>query len=171
VDKGAGVDGEQLEWSVAASNQQSMFCRGGRVALSGLSEFFIRILPSCFASFSDSLAARKFQHSKQPLDSLLDRTKRGKRFFRSESRSESSSTTSPPPKVSDIRFRVFACSALMDARTSTTHLVVNRPLPRSAGDFALLWLESSVALQHHRMRLEEARPKARSVNVEAHIWH
>ena len=56
-------------------------------------------------------------------------------------------------------------------RQFETHLVVNWPLPWTTGHFALFWLQASIALQHNRMRFEEASKKSWSINVKAHIWH
>lgn len=52
-----------------------------------------------------------------------------------------------------------------------THLEVNRPLPWSTSHFSLFWLQSSISLQHDRVRFKESCKKTWRINMEAHIWH
>lgn len=50
-----------------------------------------------------------------------------------------------------------------------TYPIINWPLPWFAGDFALFWLQSGIALEHDSMRFKEAWQKTRCINVEADI--
>lgn len=75
-----------------------------------------------------------------------------------------------PNRTGESLRQQYAADAFARARAHT-YPIVDGPLPRSTGDLALLWLQASVALEHDRMRLDEARPEAGRVHLKADAGH